>query len=343
MPKTRPRGAHLVGSFPLADNDEVFRLVGSTLSRHLRRVPDGETGERNKWARWQIPILEHTPGLEPTEPLHLGEGYDRVYPQVRRVPGTALRFGPLGYRDAAKASYDVFCARREEGVLPADCRFQVSLPTPFAVVSPYISGPDQAEVEPAYEARLLTEVEEMTAVVPSEDLAVQFDTAVEFAFLEGLAPSPFPDPLDAILERLARLGDGVPPAVELGFHLCYGDYNHKHFIEPNDTAKLVAVANGITQRVERSVAWIHLPVPRNRDDDAYFEPLAELSLDVETELYLGLVHRTDGVEGTNRRIEAAQRVTPEFGVATECGLGRRQPETIAELLGAHAEVADPIR
>ena len=34
-----------------------------------------------------------------------------------------------------------------------------------------------------------------------------------------------------------------------------------------------------------------------RDDDAYFAPLADLQLPAETELYLGLVHRQDGAEG----------------------------------------------
>ena len=31
-----------------------------------------------------------------------------------------------------------------------------------------------------------------------------------------------------------------------------------------------------------------------------------------------------------------------FGIATECGLGRRQPHTIPALLKLHAELATPI-
>jgi hypothetical protein len=34
-------------------------------------------------------------------------------------------------------------------------------------------------------------------------------------------------------------------------------------------------------------------------------------------------------------------VVGEFGVATECGLGRRDPATIPDLLRLHAEVAGP--
>ena len=70
-------------------------------------------------------------------------------------------------------------------------------------------------------------------------------------------------------------------------------------------------------------------------------PLRDLRLHPETELYLGLVHATDGAEGTRRRIATAQRVVAEFGVATECGMGRRPPETIPALLRTHAEVAGP--
>jgi hypothetical protein len=81
-------------------------------------------------------------------------------------------------------------------------------------------------------------------------------------------------------------------------------------------------------------------VPRNRSDDAYFDPLKRLKLPPETELCLGLVHHTDGVEGTKRRLETAKRHTSGFSIATECGFGRRDPATIPELLRIHATVAD---
>lgn len=85
--------------------------------------------------------------------------------------------------------------------------------------------------------------------------------------------------------------------------------------------------------------WIHLPVPRDRTDDAYFAPRQKLELHPETELHLGLVHATGGREGMIRRIEAARRTVTDSGVATECGMRRRPPETIPDLLQIHAEVA----
>ena len=61
-----------------------------------------------------------------------------------------------------------------------------------------------------------------------------------------------------------------------------------------------------------------------------------------TDLFLGLVHYTVGLEGTRRRLEAAQQTMTDLGVATECGLGHRPPETILDLLAIHAAVAAPV-
>jgi hypothetical protein len=178
--------------------------------------------------------------------------------------------------------------------------------------------------------------------VPGGALAVQWDTAIEFAILEKVLPAHFEDAREGVLVRLRRLGDHVPGGVELGYHLCYGDAGHRHFKEPEDAGRLVEVANEICRSLGRPVNPVHLPVPRDRVDPAYFAPLAGSCLGPDTELYLGLVHLTDGAEGARQRIETALQVVPGFGVATECGLGRRPPETIPDVLRLHAEVAAPL-
>ena len=95
----------------------------------------------------------------------------------------------------------------------------------------------------------------------------------------------------------------------------------------------------MSQDITRPIQLIHMPVPRDRSDDAYFAPLKDLKLKPGTQLCLGLVHHTDGVAGTRRRIAAAEKFVTDFSIATECGFGRRQPETIPELLRIHAEAA----
>ena len=82
-----------------------------------------------------------------------------------------------------------------------------------------------------------------------------------------------------------------------------------------------------------------MPVPRDRYDDAYFAALRDLKLDPKTELYLGLIHYTDGIGGAKARLAAARKVVCDFGVATECGFGRRDPKTVDALLALHRAVA----
>ena len=56
-------------------------------------------------------------------------------------------------------------------------------------------------------------------------------------------------------------------------------------------------------------------------------------------VFLGLVHHTDGTPGTLRRLQMARKHASRFGIATECGFGRRPPETMPALLRIHREVA----
>jgi hypothetical protein len=339
---TAPAGAHLVGSVPLGSSEEVFRTAAGVLGDRLRRLPDGETGVRSGWIGWQRKVFAEHDAFTQEPPV---EGLYAAMPRFALRPGAdaeALTFDRLGYAEAARDSYETFARLKAEGVLPAHLRFQVSLPTALAPVSAFVADRDKAAVETPYEAALLGELAEITVAVPHGELAIQWDVAVEMAILEGVFRAWFDEPEEGIVERLARAAAAVADDVELGFHLCYGDYEHRHFTQPGDAGRLVALANHVSAVSRRAIAWVHMPVPRERTDDAYFAPLRRLRLHPETELYLGLVHHTDGVEGTQRRIDAAQRAVSSFGVATECGFGRRPPETVPDLLRIHREVSAPV-
>ncbi|HXN02314.1 MAG TPA: hypothetical protein VN973_10550 [Candidatus Dormibacteraeota bacterium] len=343
MSAQQPKGVHLNGSVPFDNSETVFRMISSTLGDRVRRLPDGETGVRSNWIGFQSAVFNATEQFDLVPPDPKSYAPLPFFIPRAGVDPRQIRFGRLGYADAAKASYEKFAALKREGQIPSGVRFQVSLPTPLAPVAAFVAPAAVAAVEPAYEAALLAELDEIVAAVPHGELAIQWDAAVEFGMLEGVWPVAFTDVRQEILDRLVRIGNRVPADVELGYHLCYGDAGHKHFKEPADVSKLVDIANAITSAVQRPVQWISLPVPRNRTDDAYFAPLKDLKVPASTELYLGLVHITDGTEGTQRRIEAAQRaIDRPFGVATECGLGRRPPETIPQLLRIHAEVSAPV-
>jgi hypothetical protein len=337
-PEVIPDKVHLVGSIGLDSVEEVFQTVGALLGRRLRRVPDGEPGGRRLWISWQYPFLRAQPFLVPDvsvanpramQPLMLAEGVDRA----------DIHFGELGYAREARISYQDFLAARSSRQLPAHCRFQVALPTPMAVINPFC-GRHALLVEGPYEKAMLREVESMCRAIPHCDLCIQWDICIEMVLWDGRwegIRNPFGENFRIeILARISRLAAAVPEDVELGFHLCYGDYDAKHFVDPLDAGKLVEVANAFRQAAGRPITYFHMPVPIGRADDAYFAPLAQLRLAPETELYLGVVH-ADGVGATGRRIAAAARYWPDFGIATECGMARsRTPELVRRLLEIHA-------
>ncbi|MBL8551366.1 MAG: hypothetical protein JNJ73_15380 [Hyphomonadaceae bacterium] len=333
---------HFVGSIGFDTAEEVFREVGKSVGAHLKRCPDGEVGGRRLWVSWQYPLLRSSPYLKVVldrMPAGLGMCLMRVAPGVKPKE---IHFGELGYAREAWASYQDFLVARQRGDLPKDVRFQVCLPTPFAIIGAFVAPEDVPVVLPAYEAAMIREVERIVARIPPGDLAIQWDVCIEMIMWDGrFAQMPgFPGMEQVFRAAFQRISAAVPSEAELGVHLCYGDLDAAHFIEPIDTGKAVELANLIAEATEHPLAWVHLPVPADRSDDAYFAPLKGLSLDPGCELFLGLVHAADGAEGTRRRIEAARRAAPSFGIATECGIARsRTVETVREILAAHAQAA----
>jgi hypothetical protein len=97
-----------------------------------------------------------------------------------------------------------------------------------------------------------------------------------------------------ILERIKRLAAAVRDGADLGYHLCYGDMGHVHFVQPIDAGLLAEMANAIVESVApvHRVSYVHMPVPKDRVDEVYFKPLGGLALH-DTQLFLGLVHPDD--------------------------------------------------
>ena len=333
---------HLVGSIGLDTVDEVFRSVGRLLGPYLRRVPDGEVGGRRLWISWQYPLLRASAYLRP-DPSGAVRPTNR-FPLLTLAEGVKpadVRFGELGYAREARASYLDFVAARERGELPKGIRFQVCLPTPFAVVSSVAVPAVLPAVEAAYERAMIGEVAALCRHIPHDDLCIQWDVCNEMVMWDGQPTDAVPgdEPRENIIARMQRLCAAVPDDVELGLHLCYGDFGARHFVEPKDAAKMVELANTLTSAIKRPIAYIHMPVPVERSDDAFHRPLGDLKLKDGTELFLGIVHAEDGVEGAKARMAAARRYAPKFGIATECGMARaRSEETVRTLLKIHADV-----
>ncbi|MGE0035749.1 MAG: hypothetical protein AB7S93_08960 [Xanthobacteraceae bacterium] len=330
---------HLVGSVPLTTASDVFETISARLGDLVTRIPDGETGGRLGFISWANSQIRRAAGVE-EDPHHVGPPWlgGKVYKVKEGLTPSQIEFGPHIYADVALQSYQDFKRLREQGKIPASVRFQVSLPTAIGIIFSSTSPASRPIIWTAYERHLIGDVEKILAHIPHNELAIQWDVATEIdRILE------FPDVAadyskQALVDSIARLCDPITDAVELGFHLCYGDPGHKHIIEPKDMSLMVQLANMLSRTVRRRIDWVHMPVPKERDDDAYFEPLRHLKMESDVELYLGLVHRTDGIEGATRRIRTARKFLSTFGVATECGWGRRPPETIPDLIELHRAV-----
>jgi hypothetical protein len=341
------RDVHLVGSVPMANAREVFETVSRALGPRIRRLPDGETGERGDWITWLEPVFANNPALQKSGEffrVHAsGTGRER-YTLKSGVGPRDVRFPNLFYADIAKDSYAVFKRLKEEGAIPASVKFQVDLVPAHSVIWLFLVDALHAPLDPIYNDAVKREIDKIAAAIPHRELAIQFDVAsAVFARLERNEASSYgrtkAEMQDTFAKIVVDLGNRVPADVDLLYHLCYGDSNHRHVVEPTDMGDMVDFANRVAQQIKRPLQLVHMPVPRSRDDDAYFAPLKGLALAPETELCLGLVHLTDGVEGSKRRLATARKFVEKFSIATECGFGRRDPSTIPELLRIHAEVA----
>jgi len=65
---SKPKPILLVGSVPLVDAEAVFRMLSSRLGTLAKRYPDGETGHRTNWIRWQRHVFERHPNFELENP-----------------------------------------------------------------------------------------------------------------------------------------------------------------------------------------------------------------------------------------------------------------------------------
>ena len=339
---------HLVGSVPLPDARSVFSTVSAALGPHLKTIPDGETGERLDWITWLEPVFSRHPAFEPSgETFQLHGALARKDKRYRLKAGASIgdvRFDNIFYADHAIKSYDVFAELKRQGVVPAQVKFQVDLVPAHSVIWLYVQEDLHPAVDKLFNDAVLREIDKIAAAIPHDQLAIQFDIAsAVFARLERNQPTSYGKTKLEMQETFAgivvRLANHVPAGIDLMFHFCYGDAGHRHVVEPTDMGDMVEFANRLTARVTRPIQLIHMPVPRDRSDDAYFAPLQRLSLKPATELCLGLVHYTDGVAGTRQRLATAKKYAKAFSIGTECGFGRRDPATLSELLRIHAEVA----
>jgi hypothetical protein len=342
---------HFNGSVNLADTETVMREIAGRVPSGLQRIPDGETGDRANWIFFQLQKFLQSPSFIPAQPDG-SSARDYQLPQVRLADGVGpadVQWPDPGYADAYLDSYATFRRLRDEGVIPGGVRFQVQYPTPLASISAYVVAGQQDALIGSYQLAMFADLGRLLAAVPHDQVAVQWDVAVEFGILEESFAGEGSQAFEAITAGLARCVGQVPDDVPAGLHLCYGDYGHQHFKQPESLALQVRVLNAVRAAARRPVNFVSFTVPQYQHDAAYFEPLAELAASPDTELNFALVpyHRADQAPGTTaeqvRLIDAAlTRAGPAgsrpWGICTECGMGRAGRLEVPGLLDLHREI-----
>src|SRR5499427_7923154 len=255
----------------------VGLALGRALGTRAPRLPDGETGyARSVWIQSQAPFFLGNPAFEQVEPdpdrpgelrparmpskgLYSHTAAGRWQGRARLRPGVKpedVRFDNIGYADWAIESYAIFRRLKQAGDVPAPTRFQVSLPSANRVVLSRTIPEAIPVVMPAYARAMRAEVERMAAAIPHAELAIQWDCTELFQY-EGMNT----DQRAALRQVLSEYASYVPDDIELGYHLCYGDFEHTHMLQPPSLAVSVEITNAIAAAVRRPIGWVHMPVP----------------------------------------------------------------------------------
>ena len=346
-----PSSVHFNGSVNLPDAETVMREISARIPTGVRRITDGETGDRNYWISFQIAKFQQMPEFET---VASGRAYETAadapdMPRLRLAEGASadtIEWPNLGYADAYTESFETFDALQQQGTIPAGVRMQLQYPTPLASVAGTITPEDLPAVAPAYEQALFADLDTLLDRLPHDRVAVQWDIAVEMGALEGAMGMAMP--MDQIAPGIVRCLERVPDDVPAGLHLCYGDYGHEHWKQPASLQMQVDLVNAVTASTRRGLDFVSFTVPQDRDDRAYFEPLGELEVGADTELDFALVpyHPADQAPGTTARqiehVDTALAASPngarEWGICTECGMGRVEAGDVPGLLDLHSTI-----
>jgi hypothetical protein len=347
MPPRTTSELLLVGSLPATSTEEALRAGGELFGDLVFALPDGETGPRTYWAAY-----EHSHLLQPHPDIDVIRA--SVIPPknvnettVLGLPDgvTELHFDRWPRIDDAIESYAVFRALRDEGVIPANVRFQVALPFCTSGLNGFKANwsHDFPIAQRAYEDLFAREIQRLTAAIPPQDLALQWDVCWEVLDLEGVVSWMDDDAWERFAGPVTRITRLIPEETLVGYHLCYGTFPSWPMHEAQDMELLVRMANYAAGHSGRQVDFLHLAGPRDlrSQDERFFEPLLGLHVP-DTRVYLGIVLPVDGVDGLRRRHATASKYLDDFGIAMYCGFGRQPGQDGMQTMREHRDVVETV-
>ena len=335
----------LVGSLPAGSTEEAFRAGAELFGDLVFALPDGETGPRAAWVGYEREhLVRPTPGIVVVEETESPTGIPRHAYETPifavREDLAEVRFDSWPRIDDAIASYQVFSRLRRDGVVPAGLRFQIGLPFPASAMNAFKAdfGRDYPIAAGAFEELVARELRRLTAEIPPQELAVQWDCAYETQDIEGVLAWTTEGAWERFAGPVTRLTRLIPDEVLVGYHLCYGTFPEWPMYEARDMSVLVRMANFAVSNSGRRVDWLHLAGPRylRSEDRSFFRPLVDLEAG-DARVFLGIVLPIDGIPGLRRRHATASRYRRDFGVAMYCGFGRQPGRDGLETMRNHSD------
>jgi hypothetical protein len=332
-----PAELFLPGSLPCQTAEQSFRIFGGALGKWLDYMPDGEVGTRRYWVDGiAFRVFNGHPELETVKYPAPENGVEQWWPRGRhdefafRVrPGVkAVRFGDpgwrLGFARDAVNSYALFRYMKKDGVIPGRVRFQVCIPLTYSSVRFYFQDEDVDKVVPGFTEALRAEVAKIVEMIPNDDLAIQWDLAVENRIVDTAFDESGADAARKEAARVCAAAFDVcswlPKAVHLGHHTCFGTLNGWPSRQPPTLAGTVILANAAVAASGRKVEFLHIPTLASAED-AFFSPLKDLKRD-GGRVYMGAIHHLHGARGMGEQLQTIKKYLPDFGLGTPCGFGR---------------------
>ena len=257
------REVYLVGSVPMASATEVFETVSAALGTRIKRLPDGETGERGDWISWLEPVFSEHP------PFRKSGEFFRVHATGTGRERYALKPGVDAARRALRQSV---LRRYRQAVL---CRLQATERCRKDSRRHEIPGRSGAGAfgDLAVPGRLACMPRSIRSTM-TRSSARSTRSPRPFRTMNWRSSSTSPPrclrALNATRRRataaprrrcrrssrhiLVDLGNRVPGDIDLLYHLCYGDSGHKHVVEPTDMNDMVEFANRVVATAEAAGA-----------------------------------------------------------------------------------------
>lgn len=327
----------LPGSLPCETAEQSFRIFGGALGQWLDYMPDGEIGTRRYWIDGvAFRVFTNHPDIETIKRPEPENGVEQWWPRGRhdefgfRVkPGIkTVRFGDpgwrLGFARDAISSYALFRYMKKDGVIPQRVRFQVAIPLTFSAVRYFFPDEDVPKIVPGFTEALRAEVAKIVEIIPNEDLAIQWDLAIENRLVDAALAERGADgakkEAGLVCAPAHEICPGIPKAVHLGHHMCFGTLSGWPSRQPPSLQGAVILSNAAVEASGRSVEFLHIPT-LGRADDAFFAPLKELKRD-GARVYMGAIHHLHGAGGLRAQLQTMKTYLSNFGVGAPCGFGR---------------------